>query len=218
MPKPNLSSLGHELFEAETKGILAIRTISDYDIVTDDFDEDRIINYHIGPITKTWLKERFLWCPETEGLQRIYETRLVDLLYRIDPMMFITLNRIIFIENENSIDKVCNQMNVDPDEWPSIIDFDKNDKLGCHWYTQSSIIINMKAIAKTLGEMQDEYEHDGIYFDEPTEEWIGIATTLLHEIRHLGLSNPFLDPAAYPTSAESEHEVEKWAIEQFEVA
>lgn len=208
--------LSHDLFEAEKKHILAIRTISDFDIVTDDFDEDRIINYHIAPVTKDWLKDRFIWCDGTSDMQQTYETRLIDLLYKIDHKMLITLNKIIIIKDETSISYVCDYIKADEDEWPSVIDFDTNDILGCHWWSQSCVIINISAIAKTLAEMQKEYDHDELYFDEPQEEWIGIATTLLHEIRHLGLFNPFLDMTAYPTSAESESEVEAWALEQFE--
>lgn len=216
MPSATSSSLAHELFEAEQKNILAIRTISDSDIVTDDFDEDRIINYHIAPITKNWLKERFIWCDGTLDIQQTYENRLVDMFYRIDPQMLITLNKVIFIRYEADIPKVCEKIHADEDEWPSVINFDENKALGCHWWAHSCVIINVSSIDKTLAEMKQESENDGLYFNEATEEWIGIATTLLHEIRHLGLSNPFLDITAYPTSAESEQEVEAWAIEQFE--
>ena len=206
----------HELMESHNMQQLEIRTASDTDILTDDFDEDRMINYHIGPITKEWLKARIKYTKHTKKYQNQYENLIVDLLSSIDTMMLITLQHIIFVEKEEDIPIICSMMNIDEDEFPSIIDFDSNNILGCHWYQYSSIIINMKAIYNTVCEMQLESEKEVIYFNFDSEMQIGVLTTLTHEIRHLGLSNPFLDANQYPANQLTEKAVEQWGIEAYE--
>ena len=202
-----------EIMDSESRNLISILEVSDTDILTDDYDEDRKINYHIAPIEQNWLKERFLWCSGTEKYKSQYEKPLIDLLQKIDPAMLINLNRIVIIENESDIEDVCSAVGADEMEWPSIVDFTENGVIGCHWYCQNCIIICTGMIRSMLKEMKNEYE----YFDNCSEEWIAIATTVLHEIRHLGLSNPHLDERLYPVILESEENVEQWALEQFEM-
>ena len=208
--------LVHELFLSEQKEQLAIRTVCDTDIWTDDFDEDRYINYHIGPITAEWLKSCIVFTPNTIKYKRVYEPRVIDLLLHIDPNMLITLQKIFFVADESDIKTVCKIANADPDEFPSTIDFDENDTLGCHWWAYSSIILNLAAIEKTVNEMEQEAKANEEYFNTAQEKAIGVFTTLTHEVRHLGLSNPFLDAKAYPPSLASEKAVEDWGINAYE--
>lgn len=217
IPKPDSTTkLLNALLISEEERQLAICSICDTDIWTDDFDEDRYINYHIGPITKEWLKSCIVYTPKTLQYKHIYENRIIDLLLHIDPNMLINLQKIFFVSEEADIETVCNIANADPDEFPSTIDFEENDALGCHWWAYSSIIININAIEKTVSEMEQEAETNNEYFNSAQEEAIGIFTTLTHEIRHLGLSNPFLDTKAYPPSLATEQAVEEWGLNTYE--
>lgn len=213
----NNLALVRDLFQGEEEHQLAIRSVSDEDILTDDFDSGRLLNYHLKQITEKWLSDRFLWLACSEA-KKTHERAIIGLLMHVDRHMFINLNRIIVVDDENNIEEACAAINADAEEWPSCIDFDNCNTLGCYWWSQSCVVINMKAINQSLDALQKEYETDGLYFDRCKEEWIGFATTLLHELRHLGLSNPYLDCALYPSDLESESAVEQWALEQFERA
>lgn len=208
--------LVHDLLLSEQEGQIAVCAISDTDILTDDFDEDRRINYHIIPATADWLKSCIVFTPNTAKYKSIYEEHVIDLLLHIDSSMLITLQKIFFVSGESDVEIVCKAVNADIDEFPSIIDFDENNVLGCHWWAYSSVILNLAAIEKTVNEMRQEAEADGEYFDTVQEEAVGVFTTLTHEIRHLGLSNPFLDEEAYPPSLDSEEAVEEWGINTYE--
>lgn len=208
--------LVRDLFQDEQKNLLAIRTISDYDIVTDDFSEDRIINYHIGPVTAQWLRERLVW-PESDSRCRThYEKHVIDLMLSIDPNMFITLQHIFFVTCEEDLDYILELTGTEACEIPSIVDFDDPEALGCTWHYQSSIFINMAAIDKTVLELQKEFENDGLFFNAATETDIAVYTTLAHEIRHQGLSNPYLDETLYPASEATEDAVEEWGRQAYE--
>lgn len=208
--------LCRDLFNSEQDKLLAILTISDHDILTDDFQDDRRINYHIGPITESWLRSRIYYTASTQQEKAVYDQPVISLLQFLDPNMLITLEHIFFVRDETDIDEICTLVGAEPCEFPSAIDFDEPETLGCFWHQYSSVIIHMAAIDKTVQEMKTEYDHDGMYFNTATETDIGVFTTLTHEIRHLGLSNPYLDEQEYPRTEETEQAVEAWAIETYE--
>lgn len=55
------------------------------------------------------------------------------------------------------------------------------------------------------------------FFTYDREKEIGFLTTLLHEVRHLGLDcNVFLPEDEYPIRLQSEEAIEDWAREMFE--
>ena len=132
--------------------------------------------------------------------------------------MLICLNKIIIMSNESEIREVSEAANIDDEFFPECMDFENDTTLGCYWCQASSIVINFKAIQKEVGEMEAEAEKEMVPFNYGKELSIGLYTTITHEIRHLGLDNPFLPEDDYPSIPANYEEagVEKWGIEAFE--
>ena len=197
----------------EADGVLSIIEYSDADVLTDDFELDKLINYHIKEPDAEWLSGLFWFGEKTEDYKPL-EPAFIDLLLKADLAMLVNLRGIFFASCEEDIAPICEKMQTDEFDWPSKIDFDDKDVIGCYWHSQSAVIISTAAIDQYLNEEAALYED--CYYDFEEERWIAAATTLLHEIRHLGLSNPYLDERKYPSWLESEENVEGWALATFE--
>ena len=138
---------------------------------------------------------------------------MIDLLLHIDPMMLVTLGKVYIMHGSDDIDELMKDAEcTHRHDIPEIITDD--NFIGVHWFDKQSIVINVKTIKDAVKESQDETPD--VYINEGREIAIGIYTTLTHEIRHLGLSNPYLNEDDYPLSEESEDAVERWGIEEFE--
>ena len=202
-------SLIDQIYDSDAKGELSIIDLSPTDVLTDDFEQDRRINYHLKAPTYKWLANRLCFAPGTEKYKEEYEHKIISLLLSIDPNMMTTLQYIFFVTNEDDIAFVCDKAEADYGDFPETIDFEENDMLGCFWYQHSSIIINLTAIEKAVHEIADEDEYQ-------KEFEIGLMTTLTHEIRHLGLSNMFLYIGDYPPEEAEEEAVERWGLTAYE--
>jgi hypothetical protein len=208
-----METLKRSIYEEEKKGSLTIIEESETDILTDDFNEDRHISYHLIPPTKEWVESRMLFAPSVPEKDRAWiKSRIVPLLLPHTDML-ICLNRIIFVKEE--IDEEADEsdfssedteflereMDCEACEFPDI-----GGIVGVKWHTQSSVMILLGEIEKTTKEIQlDEEEGETIYED-------GLCMTVLHELRHLGLEcNPLLPEEEYPVKLFPEPAVEAWA-------
>lgn len=205
--------LWKQLIDEELRNnTLAILSETQTDIQTDDFLEDRHITYHIVPPTEEWLKSLFIYsksCPDCSE----YERAIIEEFLRIDPNMLTTLRHIIFVKDEGDDEDVCEQLGLENWEWPGQIDFDEPTCVGLYWYAESSIVINLGAIEATSQEICEQFAEPWAFSQEVFQ---GVVTTALHEIRHLGLSNPLLPNEMYPANLECEEAVEAWARDQYE--
>ena len=219
-PEPmDLAILRKELHESEEKNELAICEETDTDILTDDFDADRMVNYHLVQPTKEWLSSLFL-CGASckEQVEAAYKKRIIELFLAVDQNMLITLRRIIIVATAGDIEEVCKALDADEFyEWPDCIGYEEEDDtvlrdgaLGCYWHMQGAIIINLASIERAAEETVAEFARDGMYESESTISAEGVYTTAAHELRHLGLANPYLSVKDYPLTEESEEAVEEW--------
>ena len=207
-----MDSLRTQIQEAESVEMsLVILKETETDVLTDDFDRDKHINYHLIPPTVEWLEERFYWAPSITGDTRAWTSYLANLLMRMDANMLICLNRIVFMQDEESdCEAVCTEMDSELCEFPYMGD----DRLGIYWSSENSVIINLMAIKRCVEELMSEgFEY---YSTEDVEMRRGVLITLFHELRHLGLDNPFLPMDAYPVSEGTERAVEEWARDAYE--
>lgn len=202
--------------EDAQKGIVEVLGRSNHDLLIFDYGEDpgeRKLNFHLSPPTPDWLRTRFVYGPSA-AQYRSYEDSIVSLLLSLDANMLINLRHIVFIHDESDISVVENQLGCE--EMESFPDMDFDNILGCYWFAMSSIVISTQTIENCARELVEEAEAEGVYLSETTETDIGVLTTVAHEIRHLGLSNPYLPEDEYPVNLNSEKAVENWGIEAFE--
>lgn len=217
-PLPMNMSLLRRDIHAEGLDCLCILQESDEDILTDDYFELRKINYHLAPLTKEWLESRILWAPSITAKDKsFYANDIASLLMKTDPNMLITLNRIIITsDSEADMEAIAERMadimdEPDLGEMPDLEGF-----LGFFWCYTNSLVVNVAQIQRSVKEEAAAAHESGFYLDEGTEALVCFRTTLLHELRHLGLANPFLPESDYPDSENEETAVEQWAMEEYE--
>lgn len=198
------------------KGIVEVLSRSNHDLRIFDYGEDageRELNFHLSPPTPEWIQQRILYGPSAERY-KYCEAEVVSLLMSIDPNMLVNLQHIIFIHDESDIPVVVDTLHCE--EWESFPDSLFDQCVGCYWFVKSSIVIFTKTIENCARDIVQDSESENIYLDLATEIDIGILTTVAHEIRHLGLSNPYLSEEKYPAYLASESNVEAWGNEMFE--
>lgn len=228
----DLNALKADLHQENEKTLEIIRE-TDEDIYTVDYELDKDLFYHIVPPTKEWLKSKFIYGQSIDSKYKDLEDNICNLLLSIDQNMLINLNNIIFFGEESDINQIADSIiNLDKsydweenqkigfkdsliEYWPEIIS-DEHDIVGCYWYSQNSIIIDVRAIELSSSEIVEEDKKDGFNTNLANEILIGIYTTITHEIRHLGLENPFLPEDEYPLSLKTEEKVEQWGLEVYE--
>lgn len=228
----DLNALKADLHK-ENENTLEIIRETDEDIFTVDYELDKDLSYHIVSPTKEWLKSKFIYGQSVDPKYKNLENNICNLLLSIDQNMLINLNNIIFFGEDSDINQITdsiieldksydwkeNQKIIFKDSlieyWPEIIS-NEHETIGCYWFCQNSIIIDVRAIEISSSEIVEENKKDGFFTDLASEILIGIYTTITHEIRHLGLENPFLPEDEYPQSLKTEEKVEQWGIEAYE--
>lgn len=205
-----LEALRTDLEAEERNATLAILSSTEEDVFTDDFEEGREINYHLVKPTQDWLAARIWWAPSIQGNTETWTAWISDQLVGMEEMqdMLVCLNKVIITtdsdEDENAIVALM-------DDCEDICDYLRPNLLGIEWRDKSSVVINLEHIRNTVDENCAGWGpyYAAFYAEEIRECFL---TTLYHELRHLGLEcNPFLPKDAYPDSARSEFEVERWA-------
>lgn len=187
-------------------------------IYIDDYLEDKRIRFHLTKPTERWTSYRIHYGPKAQNF-RCYHQSLITALLKTDQNMLITLEHVFIINGPSDAEFFCAKYNIDPDELPEQVTYEPNtisNTIGVYWWAANSVFINIEAIHAALEEIKKDYDTYDLFFDYCTHEHDGIIRTLLHEIRHLGLANPFLDETKYPPSYESEQAVEDWASEEYE--
>lgn len=196
--------------ESENENSLLICDQGEDFILTDDLEELCYIRYHFAPPTENWIKNRMVWTQKSMQYKEKWESIFAKTACLIDWNMLIPLNNIIIMynaANEEEQDDVCKLLDIEPYEFPSF----NEDLLGLKWSFYGNIIINISShidVAKTTILRDKEFEK---------ELKFALLTTLIHELRHLGLeSNPFLPKEDYPDSEKVESRVEEWCIATYE--
>lgn len=209
-PAPmDLNALRNDIKQDASESTLEIVEETKEDILTEEFSHYKPMNYHLVPPTRKWLRSLFFFPPDSKKFKRAYQTRCIDLLMGADPNMLINLRRIFFVNSGKDIDAIIEETGDEDfpetllDEWGGLT----TKYVGCFWHYQSAIIINMYAIRTTACTIDP---NDAAIVPE------GVYITLLHELRHLGMDNPYLPENDYPDSNMTEQAVETWARDVYE--
>lgn len=200
--------------DAAVENTVEIFSNNGHTIETYDFEQDRNITYRLDKPTAEWLREITLVTKQAQTLvSKNTVNALLDMFVDIDSNMFTNLRHILFVtEHDDDLDEITAFMDVEACEVCSYFDY-----LGMFWYAESTIVINVECIAAAVKELTAECEP--LYGDASRtfaaqEFIIGLYTTMIHELRHLALKNPYLDEEEYPCELASEENVESWARAQ----
>lgn len=204
--------LRQAIHEEVTNGTLEILSESETDILVFDYGSSKEVNFHMVSPTKEWLASRIIWGPSlTRSDTPAWSEFLADYLTRIDPAMFICLNHIIVIDDYEDRKAVADLLNVNEDNLPE----EDENFIGQLWFQENCVFVYVSALRAMANKIVKD---DPILSSYDSEMEIGFLTTLLHEIRHLGLDcNFFLPEDEYPLSLQSESSIEDWAREMFEI-
>lgn len=192
-------------------GSVCLLSRSQTDTLTHDLLQGREVNYHLALPTADWLLSILdvapdVKDPELNGFGG--RSAVAELLLTQDPAMFINLRHIIITtESEADSDFIAGRLEIEPYEVCAY-----EDSVGLFWFAQSAVIINIQAIDEAVSDLVKELHLSAS--DHEEERVIAFYSTLFHELRHLGLDDPFLPEDLYPTSLNGEDAVESYAREQ----
>ena len=218
MPDPiDLTTLRRDLYNDANNHTLFICEDTETDILTDDLELHRYINYHLTPPTREWIQSLFYFPSNCKKDQAVFLNRCLDLLSAADPNMLITLRHIFFIRTAADIQEICSLPGISGNTFsytfPRVLMDQGNgaspslECMGCFWCYESAIVINMRAIESVSDSLDPD---DNSLIPENT------FVTLAHELRHLGLENPYLSEKEYPPCLQLEEKVEAWGREVYE--
>lgn len=181
------------------------------DMLTYDVLQGREVNYHLTPPAADWLLSILTVAPDVKDPELNGfggRSAVAELLLTQGPAMFINLRHIIVTtESEADADFIADRLEIEPYEVCAY-----QDSVGMFWFDQSAVIINIQAIDEAIADLVKELHLSDLEHEE--ERVIGFYSTLYHELRHLGLENPFLPEDLYPTLLNGEDAVESYAREQ----
>lgn len=187
----------------------------------------KYVNYHLVKPDKKWINDRLYF---SKSVLKKYKNKIdllkkfaIDVLSTIDSNMLIVLNKVIFMnysdyKNNNAISKIIEVVynGLDVDDTDDLFMPDLGDEcIGFKWHDTNSIVIFVDSHISVVNQIYKGLSKNNYLMNK--DFCIGIITTILHEIRHLGLEcNPYLPEDKYPQKICSEEEVEYWAIYNFE--
>lgn len=132
------------------------------------------------------------------------------LVENVDKKMYMNLENIIFL---NDVEKDLVYLSELDPKFNEILECNslpEDDAVGLMWYSNQIVLINIGTILSCEKELLDE----GIIYDWELDDDVnaGICKTLVHEIRHLAVANPFL-PEEFlgKTAADDEIDAEEYA-------
>ena len=123
--------------------------------------------------------------------------------------MFLTLNDIWFVWNEEDYEKMVDYYDADP---AYSCDLQDEDCLGKVWFEKNAAIIDVQNIFNSAMEIEKQDIALGLcgYADQDIREQLVLTT--IHEIRHIMMdTNIVLSETEYPIHLASEFEVEEFA-------
>ena len=181
------------------------------------YDEDyerEFCLYKPTAMTADWLKNKIVitqsakdcgFCPDAEVLANW-------LIANFGKEYYLNLNKIVFSFDEDAdYDELCQN-----EDFEEMFDaghyFPCEECLGIYWNEYDTVVISIQNILASCREIETK---DDMYFDMSKEMNIGIMTTLLHELGHLGQNNPYTPDIASEEGKEEEV-VEALAIEAYD--
>lgn len=207
---PRGKALLDAVLDSQASGELAVTGITADYVHTDDFLDDREIRYRISPVTKSWAKSLF-HAPsrKTAAMLRPIRDNLADMLSGLDEDMLRTVRGIWFVSSDADMETMLRKLGMEEWEAPGCID-PGHGCLGCHWFAQSLVVVDLAAIGNVAAEMARQAEAAGEYLNEASEFDAGVYVTVAHELYHAAESDPFLDLPA------GEEEAERYGRDAYE--
>ena len=128
---------------------------------------------------------------------------IADVLSKIDPRELMFLKHIFIANTEDAFLRLVKDADCDVEMVPDEAFAEESPVLGQYWHYESAVIINWQVLKDCVKDVSD-----GSLWDMSREARIGLASTLIHELRHMAAEAPWyygkpIDP--------SEEAVEEYA-------
>ena len=219
MPERDIALLD-DIRQAQKDGILSVQEETAESVSTYDYDQGREITYRLVPHDRNSVKALIHILPAAAASKLIDADWIAGLVLAAGQDMLRILSGIYIISAPEDVPELMELTGAAPEEIPEQIPFEPEDAdgscLGVSWHDRCSIIVDVAAISKAVDELEQESGADMLPFDWHSEFRFGFGPTLLHEIRHMGLSDPFPPVSGYPPELGSEEAVEQWALDTYE--
>lgn len=160
---------------------------------------------------ESWMRSRILATPAAASKLNT-EVIAKWIIQSIPKPMYFNLQRIVFVDDpENDFDWLMQNNTENFADLLEEHDLPSENQLGVLWWSASILVISIQHIERVTEEMIA----DGLLYEWEKWETIehGILTTMVHEIRHLAQSNPYLPDEILQQTKDDETDAEMYARE-----
>lgn len=162
-------------------------------------------------IDRDFLNDRLILTPSISELPFVIKKEdVLSLLEMVDKRLLMTLEGIVLCNDSEADFDYLRALNDDYYQALEVSDIPDDGMLGMNWYCYNKVFINVGEVFRQTLKMHE----NGDLYDYEVEdclEW-GILTTLIHELRHLEQSNPYLPEELFPEKDE-EKDAEQYALQ-----
>lgn len=181
-----------------------------------DFTGDCPESYTItnpDSIDEKWLEDRVIVTASVGKLGLGIDTKKIAewLISNVDKTMYMMLQNIVFVNDIAwDYDYLC-AMNEDFCDMLEVNDLPSDGIVGYTWWNHQIVFVQVKSIVDIIDE---EIASGNLFLHERDVEINkGILMTLVHEIRHIAQSNPWIPESVFGKYGEdSEEDAENYAV------
>jgi len=193
--------------------------ISQTDKVIHVFDDDCEKEFHLynpRSMNASWLKKKIILTDSAKKCSFVPNINVLAnwLIANFDKKYYLNLNHIIFIyDDETDFDELYEK-----EEFAEMLDghnFPSENQLGIYWNEYDTVVISIGNILRECEKLESVADSYSIN----KEMNIGVFVTILHELAHMGYSNPYVpdfDDSEFYSEDDEEECVENIARTAYE--
>lgn len=156
-------------------------------------------------IGREYLRNKLIITPSVSELPFIIkQENILSLLEMVDKRLLMTLEGIVLCNDAEADFDYLRDLNDDFYQELEVSDIPCDGLLGINWYCYNKVLVNAGEVFRQTLKLHD----DGYIYDWEIEDCIehGIVTTLIHELRHLEQSNPYIPRQEFQMSDKETHD------------
>lgn len=189
---PSVADIEKDLLESEKSGNFEILQGDRLAFNVFDVEYGRYLRISKRPMSKSYLESIIHKDPDINDIMWPGTKWIAKVLSEIDPRELMFVKHIFIAKTEEAFLRLARDAGCDVDMAPDGIFGEGSPLIGQTWHYESAVIVDWQTIADCAEEISD-----GSLYDMSREARIGVASTLVHECRHVTAEAPwyyYVDP------------------------
>lgn len=185
---PPIDGIRKDLLESEAAGEIEILGDDRLSFQVFDIEYGRYLRVSKRPMSRAYLASIIHKDPDISDVFWPGVKWIADILSRIDPRETMFLKHIFVVKSEETFLRLVRQHDCDEDMVPeNLFDEDGSSSVvGMYWHYESAVIVNWQVLVDCVMDIAGES-----LWDRTREARIGLASTLVHECRHMTAEAPW---------------------------